>query len=82
MSYTKQENINESKNRRNTFRIKDTIQDPAIWFNELYNINSKLKKIKEKYEYDMKANAFDLLPEEYKSLRISCNVKISKRAYK
>ena len=82
MSYTKQENINESKNRRNTFRIKDTIQDPAIWFNELYNINSKLKKIKEKYEYDMKVNAFDLLPEEYKSLRISCNVKISKRAYK
>ena len=32
----------------NTCRVKEKIQDPYIWFNELYNVNLKLKKIKGK----------------------------------
>ena len=46
--------------------IKDTSQDPDIWFNELYNLNLYFKKIKDKYEKDedeMKSHIVDVLPE-------------------
>ena len=46
-------------------RIKDTSQDPEIWFNELYILNLKFNNIKdkyEKYEDEMKAHIFDVLP--------------------
>ena len=72
--------MNEVKNRWNTFRIKETSQGTDIWFNELYNLNLKLKKTKEKYEKyedEMKEHVFDVLSEEYKPVRLSCNVKIS-----
>ena len=49
MSYENQERLNEVAKRWNNCRIKDTIQDPDIWFNELFNLNLKFKKIKEKY---------------------------------
>ena len=55
----------------NTCRVKEKIQDPYIWFNELYNVNLKLKKIKEKMR-----NIFDILPEKYKAVRVSCNSNI------
>ena len=51
----------------NNFRIKDTSQDPDIWPNQIYNLNLKFKKIKDKYqkdEDDMKSHVFDILPEE------------------
>ena len=44
--------LNEVTNRWTNFKIKDTSLDPDIWFNELYNLNLKLNKIKEKYEKD------------------------------
>ena len=72
-------------NRWNNFRIKDTSQYPDIWFNELFNLNLKFNKIKAKYEkdeYEMKTQIFYVLHEEYKHMRVSCNVKISKMAYK
>ena len=46
----KQESLNEVTNRWNNRKIKDTSLDPDIWFNELYNLNLKFKKIKAKYE--------------------------------
>ena len=52
--------------RWNNFNIKGTILDPDIWFNELYSLNLKFKKIKENYENDedeLKAHVFDVLPE-------------------
>ena len=42
----------------NNFRIKDTSQDPEIWFNRLFHLNLKRKKIKAKYEkerYELKS---------------------------
>ena len=50
----------------NTGRIKVTIQDSDIWFNEIYNLYLKFNKMKgkyEKYEDEMKAYVFDALPE-------------------
>ena len=52
VSDDKQESLNEVTNMCNNCRIKDTSQDPDIWFNELYNLNLKFKKIKSKYEKD------------------------------
>ena len=52
-------------NRWNNCGIKDTSQDPDIWFNEIFNLNLKFKKFKgkyDKYEDDMKAHIFDVLP--------------------
>ena len=84
VSEEKKRVLNEITNRWNTCRIKYTSQDFDIWFNELYNLNLKLKKIKEKYEKDeddMKAHIFDVLPEEYKPVRVSFNVDISNMTY-
>ena len=39
-------------NKWNNCNIKDTSLDPDIWFNELYNLDLKFKKIKENYEKD------------------------------
>ena len=80
MSDEKQEILNNVTNRWNNCRIKGTSQDPYIWFNELYNLNPKFKRIKakyKKYEDRLKAHAFDVLPEQYKPVRVSCNVNIS-----
>ena len=63
VSEGKQEIINEVTNRWNLCSIKDTIQDTYIWFNKLYNLNLKFKKIKErydKYEHKMKLHVFDV----------------------
>ena len=85
VSNDKQESRNESTNIWNSFRIKDTIQDSHIWLNEAYNLNLNFKKIKEKYEKDkgeMMSPVFDVLPDEYKPVRVSYNVNISKMACK
>ena len=37
-------------NRCNNYMINDTSQDHNIWFNELFHVNLKLKKIKAKYK--------------------------------
>ena len=66
VSYEKQESLNEVTNRYNNCKIKETSIDPDIWFNDLYNINLKFKKIKSKYERDKaepKAHVFYILPE-------------------
>ena len=52
VSDEKQESLNGVTNRWNNCRIKDTSQDQYIWFNELYNLNLKFKKIKAKYKKD------------------------------
>ena len=65
VSDEKQESLNEMNNRCKNCRIKDTIQDPDIWFNELFNLNLKLNKIRGEFEKDedeMKAHVFDVLP--------------------
>ena len=52
-----------------------------MWVNELCNINLKFKNTKENYDKDknkLKAHVFDVLTEEYKPLRVSCNVNIEK----
>ena len=67
------------KNRWNNFRIEYTSQDPYTWFNELYSLNKKFKTINGKYdkdEDDMRSHVFNVLPEEYKPLRVSFNVNI------
>ena len=67
------------------FRIKYTIQDNDIWFNELFIPNLKFKKIKGKYNKDkdeLKAHVFDVLSEDYKPVRVSFNANISKMAFK
>ena len=45
VSDDKQEGLNEIKNWWNNCRIEGTSQDPDIWFNELFNLNLKFKKI-------------------------------------
>ena len=53
-------------NRWNNCSIRGTSQDPDISFNERFNSNVKLNKIKaknKKYGEYMKAHAFDLLTE-------------------
>ena len=48
-------------------------------------MNLKFKKIKakyEKYEDERKAHVFDVLPEEYKKVRVSCNVNFSNVQFK
>ena len=77
--------MNEVTNRWNNFRIKDTSQDPNIWFIEIFNLNLNFKKIKAKYKKDedeLKPYVFDVLPEDYKPMRVSCNVNISNMAFK
>ena len=74
VSYERQDSLNEVTNRWNNYNIKDTSMDPDIWFNELYNLNLKFKRIKaeyEKHEDEIKANVFDVLPEEYNPVRVS-----------
>ena len=59
--------LKEVNNMCNNCKIKDTSLDPEIWFNELYNLNLKFKKIKSKYEKykdELKAHVFHVLPEE------------------
>ena len=66
VSDDKQESLNEVTNRWNKCNIKDTSLDPDIWFNELYNLNLKFKKIIASYEKDedeIEAHVFDVLPE-------------------
>ena len=66
VSEEKQQSLNEVTNRCNIFSSKVTRQCPEIWFNELYNLNFKLNKTKEKYEKyedEMNAHVFDVLPE-------------------
>ena len=74
------ENVfHEVTNRWNKCRIRDISQDPDIWFNKLFNLNPKFKKIKakyEKYEYEIKEHVFDILSENYKQVRVSYNVNI------
>ena len=51
----------------NNCSIKETSQDPDIWFNELFNLTLKFKNIKakyEKYEDQIKEYIFDVLPED------------------
>ena len=65
VSDEKQEILNEVTNSWNNWNITDTILDPNIWFNELYNLSLKFKRIKvkyEKYEDELKARVFDVLP--------------------
>ena len=45
VSDKKQENLNEVTNRWNNFRIKDAGKYPDTWFNELFDLNLKLKNI-------------------------------------
>ena len=81
VSDEKQESLNEVTNRWNNCSIKDLIQDPDIWFNELYNLKLNFKKIKaryEKYEDELKAYISDVLSEEYKPFRVSCNINMIK----
>ena len=66
--------LNEVTNRWKSCRIKDTSQDPDIWFNELFNLKLKFNKIKVKYdkdEDDLKEHVFDVLPEDYRPVRLS-----------
>ena len=66
VSEEKQESLNEVTNRWNKCSIKDTSQDSDIWFNELYSLNLKFKKIKAKYGKDedkLNAHVFNILPE-------------------
>ena len=44
-----QESLNEITNRWNNFRIKETSQNPDIWFNEIFSLNLKFNHIKSKY---------------------------------
>ena len=84
VSYEKQESSNEVTNRWNNYKIKDRSLDRYIWFNEMYNLNLNLKKIK-KYEKEkdgLKTHIFDVLPEEYKPVRVSCNVNIANMEFK
>ena len=56
-----------------------------ICFNEVFNLNIKLKNIIEKYdkdEYEQKVHVFEVLPEEYNTVIVSCNVNISKMEFK
>ena len=69
----------------NNCMIKDNSLDPYIWFNKLYNLNLKFMKIKSKYEKDsdeLKTHVFDVIPEKYKPVRVSCNVNIEKMEFK
>ena len=50
LSDERQESLNEVAKMWNNCNIKYTSLDPYIWFNELYNLNLKFKKIKAKYE--------------------------------
>ena len=52
VSEEKQESFNEGTNRWKNCKTKEKILDPAIWFNELYNLNLKFNNIKSKYEND------------------------------
>ena len=76
--------MNDVTNRWNNFRIKDASKDTYIWFNDLFNLNLKLKKIKakcEKYEDDIKSHVFEALTKDYNTMRVSCNVNTSKMEF-
>ena len=63
VSDKKQEILNQVTNRWKNFRIQDTSQDPDIWFNDIFNVNLKFKKIKSKYDKDkddLKPHVFDV----------------------
>ena len=56
-----------------------------ICINEIYNLNLKFRKIKQRYEKyidEMNAHVFNFIPENYKPLRVSCNVNMLKIEYK
>ena len=85
MSDEKQDTLNEVTNMWINCNMKETSLDPDIWFNEIYNLNLKFKKIKVKYENDedeLKAHVFNVFPEEYKQLRLSCNPFFPKMQFK
>ena len=66
VSDERQEILNEVTNRWNNCNIKYTILDPDIWFNKLYNLNLKFKKMKANYvkdEYELKAHVLNFLTE-------------------
>ena len=74
MSDEKQESLNEVTNRWNKCKIKDTSLYPVIWFNDLYNLNLKLKNIKtdyKKHEDGIRTHVFNVLTEEYKPGKLS-----------
>ena len=74
MSYEEKESLNEVTKRWKNCIINDTSQDPYIWFYEPFNLNLKSNNINEnyeKYEDDPKAHVFDVLPEFYKTMRVS-----------
>ena len=63
MSDDEQESLNEVTNIWKNYSIKYISQDPDIWFNELYKLNLKFYKIKEKYEKyedELKSHVFDV----------------------
>ena len=85
MSDEKQESLNELTNGWNNIRIKDTSQDPDIWFHELFDSNLRFKNIEVKYakeKYELIAHVFDVLPENYNTMRVSCSIKVSKMEFK
>ena len=85
LSDEKQESLNEVTNMWNNYNIKDTIIDPDIWFNELYNSNPQFNNINEnyeKYEDELKAHVFDVLTKEYTQVRVSCNINIENMDFK
>ena len=66
-------------------KIKDTIQNPDIWFNELFNLNFKFNRIKEKcvkYEDKLKTHVSEVSTEGYNPVRASCYFKILKIVFK
>ena len=66
--------MNEVTNRWNNFSVKDTSQYPDIWFNELFNLNLKFKRIQSNYEKDedeLKAQFIEVVPEDYKTVILS-----------
>ena len=75
VSNEKQERLNQVKTGGTTSVSRTKRQVYDIWFNSLYNLNLKLNNIKDKYEkdkYEKKAHVFDVLPEEYEPVRVSC----------
>ena len=52
VSNENKEILNEVTKRLNNCSIKEKSQDPNIWFNRLFNLILKFKKIKARYEKD------------------------------
>ena len=54
-------------------------------FNESYNINLKFNNMKsncEKDEDKLKTHVFDVLPEKYNPVKVSCNINIENMVFK